>query len=225
MFKNEKPLEIIVLGPPISGKGTQTEFLAQTFGIPHISTGQILADIKADKTNPLAQEVTGFIDQGKLVPSELVNKLVEERFKKPDCQRGYAMDGYPRTLEQAQYIDQKIKLDYVFLIDVSDTEIVARMSGRRVCKNGHTWHLKYSPPKVDGVCDVCGEPLSQRDDDKEEVIKGRLNIYHSEADKILDFYEVKGILIRINGEQSTEEVYREIMRKMVERLRGEIEVK
>ena len=225
MFKAEKPLEIIVLGPPVSGKGTQTEFLAQTFGLPHISTGQILSEIKADKNNPLSQEVANFVDQGKLVPSELVNRLVEDRLSKSDCQKGYTMDGYPRTLDQAQYIDQKIKLDHVFLIDVSDPEIIARMSGRRVCKNGHTWHLKYSPPKVDGICDTCGEALFLRDDDKEEVIRGRLDIYHRETNVILDFYETKGLLIRINGEQSIEAVFREMIRKMVEKMRGEIEVK
>ena len=225
MFKNEKPLELIVLGAPVSGKGTQTEFLAQTFGVPHISTGQILAEIKADKSNPLSAEVTDCLDHGQLVTSELVNRLVEDRFTKLDCQKGYVMEGYPRTLDQAQYIDQKIKLDHVFLIDVSDVEIIARMSGRRVCKNGHTWHLKYSPPKVEGICDTCGEALFLRDDDKEEVVRGRLDIYHRETNIILDVYETKGLLIRINGEQSIEAVFREIIRKMVEKMRGEIEIK
>jgi len=222
MFKNEKPFEIIVLGPPVSGKGTQTDLIAQTFDVPHISTGVILHAIKIDLSNPLAPEVMGFMDQGKLVPSELVNRLVAERIKRADCKFGYAMDGFPRTLEQAQFLDQNADVDYVFLIKVTDATIIERMSGRRVCKNGHTWHLKYSPPKDPAVCDTCGEPLFQRDDDKEETVKSRLAVYHGEMDGIIRFYSDKGALIEIDGEQHIEDVFRQIVRRLVNDLRSKI---
>jgi len=222
MNKNEKPFELIVLGPPVSGKGTQTELVAKTFDIPHISTGVILHNIKADLSNPLAQEVMGYMDNGKLVPTELVNRLVADRIKQADCKLGYAMDGFPRTLEQAQFLDQNADVDYVFLIDVSDATIIERMSGRRVCKNGHTYHLKYSPPKDPAVCDACGEPLFQREDDKPETVQSRLDIYHRETDAIVKFYQDKGMLITIDGEKHIEEVYQQIVHKMVMDLRSRI---
>ena len=222
MFKNEKPFEIIVLGPPVSGKGTQTELIAKTFDVPHISTGVILHNIKSDVNSPLAAEVMGYMDKGQLVPTELVNKLVADRIKQPDCKLGYAMDGFPRTLEQAQFLDSNADIDYVFLINVTDATIVERMSGRRVCSHGHAWHIKYSPTKAEGVCDICSEELFQRDDDKEETVKSRLEIYHREADNIVKYYEEKGLLIKIDGEQHIEEVFEQIVRKMVFDMRGKI---
>lgn len=225
MNKNDKPFELIVLGPPVSGKGTQTELVAKTFDIPHISTGVILHAIKSDPAHPLAAEVMGYMDNGKLVPTELVNRLVADRIKQDDCRLGYAMDGFPRTLEQAQFLADNADIDYVFLIEVSDAAIIERMSGRRVCKNGHTYHLKYSPPKDPAVCDECGEPLFQRDDDKPETVQSRLDIYHRETDAIVKFYSDKGMLIKIDGEKHIEEVYRQIVSRMVADLRKQIEVK
>jgi len=222
MFLNEKPFELIFLGPPVSGKGTQTELIAKTLDIPHVSTGVILHSIKSEVDNPLAQEVASYMDQGQLVPSELVNRLVAERIKKDDCKFGYAMDGFPRTFEQAQFLDQNADVDRVFLINVSDQTIIERMSGRRVCKNGHTWHLKYSPPKDPTICDTCGEPLFQRDDDKEETVKSRLEVYHREMDGIIKFYEDKGLMTKIDGEQHIEEVYQQIVRSLVMDLRSKI---
>ncbi|MFA6918766.1 MAG: nucleoside monophosphate kinase [Patescibacteria group bacterium] len=222
MFKNEKPFEIIVLGPPVSGKGTQTELIAKTFDIPHISTGQILHMIKSDTSNPLSAEVISYMDNGKLVPTELVNRLVADRIKQDDCKFGYAIDGFPRTLEQAQFMNTNADVDYVFLIKISDATIVERMSGRRVCKNGHAWHLKYSPPKIEGICDTCGEALFQRDDDKEDVVKSRLEIYHRETDAIIKFYADKGMLIEIDGETHIEGVFQQIVKKMVVDLRSKI---
>jgi len=222
MFLNDKPFELIFLGPPVSGKGTQTELVAKTFDIPHISTGVILHNIKGETDNPLAQEVTAHMNAGTLVPTELVNRLVADRIKKADCKFGYAMDGFPRTLEQAQFLDQTADVDYVFLINVTDQTIIERISGRRVCKNGHTWHLKYSPPKDPAICDTCGEPLFQRDDDKEETIKSRLGIYHRETDAIVNFYEGKGLLHKIDGEQHIEQVYQQIIRVLVNDLRSKI---
>jgi adenylate kinase len=222
MFKNEKPFEIIVLGPPVSGKGTQTELIAKTFDIPHISTGQILHMIKSDTSNPLSAEVISYMDNGKLVPTELVNRLVADRIRQDDCKFGYAIDGFPRTLEQAQFMNINADVDYVFLIKISDATIVERMSGRRVCKNGHAWHLKYSPSKVEGICDTCGEALFQRDDDKEDVVKSRLEIYHRETDAIIKFYADKGMLIEIDGETHIEGVFQQIVKKMVVDLRSKI---
>jgi adenylate kinase len=132
------------------------------------------------------------------------------------------MDGFPRTLEQAQFLDSHADIDYVFLISVSDATIIERMSGRRVCSSGHAWHVKYSPTKVEGICDTCGEKLFQRDDDKEETIKSRLEIYHRETDNILAFYREKGLLLEIDGERHIEEVFQQIVQKMVGDLRGKI---
>lgn len=223
---NNKPFEIIVLGPPASGKGTQAGLISATFDIPHISTGTILMNIKKDSSHPLSAEITGYMDSGSLVPTEIVNKLLLERIKQEDCQYGYILDGYPRTAEQVDVIEGAADIDYVFNIDVKDEAIVERISGRRVCKNGHTWHLKYSPTKVDGICDTCGETLFQRDDDKPDVILNRLKNYHANTQPIIEFYEQKGILIKINGEQHIENVYREIVRCLVHDLREKaLEVK
>src|SRR3989339_775925 len=216
---NNKPFEIIVLGPPVSGKGTQAEVLAKTFAVPHISTGQILHSIKDDSSHPLSARLNEFMGRGNLVADEIVNQLVAERIKKSDCGLGFVLDGYPRTADQAKFIDQSSDLDYVFLIDISDEAIIERIAGRRVCKNGHTWHLKYSPSKVENICDDCGESLFQRDDDKSEVVKNRLAIYHREMDPILDFYVKDGVLIKIDGEKHIEEVFQQIVRLMVDDLR------
>ncbi|MEK7167756.1 MAG: nucleoside monophosphate kinase, partial [Patescibacteria group bacterium] len=136
-----------------------------------------------------------------------------------DCEFGFLLDGYPRTLEQANVIDANSDLDYVFLINVSDETVVERISGRRVCKNGHTWHLKYAPSKAEGVCDTCGESLFQRDDDKEEVVKSRLDVFHTNMEPILKFFEDKGMLIKVNGEQHIEGVFQEMVRRLVYDLR------
>ncbi|MEK7653219.1 MAG: nucleoside monophosphate kinase [Patescibacteria group bacterium] len=221
-MSNEKPFEIIVLGPPVSGKGTQAELLAATFDIPHISSGQILHPIKDDPAHPLSLEVAKYMNEGKLVPSEIVDRLILERIKKDDCRFGFVIDGYPRTLSQAEVISGAVDLDYVFLIHVSDEVIVERMSGRRVCKNGHSWHLKYSPTKKEAVCDTCGEPLFQRDDDKEEVVRQRLLVYHGEMAPIIEFFESKKILIRLDGEKHIEGVFQQFVRHLVFDLRNKL---
>lgn len=219
MQQDKKPFEIIVLGPPVSGKGTQADLLSATFEIPHISTGQILHLIKDDKNHPKSKEVAGFMDSGDLVPDDLVNDLVLERIKEDDCKLGFVLDGYPRNLDQSRVIDGASDLDYVFLINVSDEVVVERIGGRRVCKNGHTWHLKFSPPKDEKICDSCGEELFQRDDDKEDVVKTRLSNFHNNMKPIIDFYDKEGVLLRINGEQHIEGVFQEIVRYLVKDLR------
>ena len=216
---NDKPFEIIVLGPPVSGKGTQAKLLSETFEIPHISTGTILHGIKSDPDHPRNKEVADYMDSGKLVPSELVNQLVTDRIKEDDCNLGFLLDGYPRTMEQAQVIDQAADLDYVFLIQVSDETVVDRISGRRVCKNGHTWHIKYSPTKQEGVCDTCGQSLFQRDDDKEDVVQQRLNVFHENMEPIINYFKAKNKLLEIDGEQNIEKVFQQMVHHLVYDLR------
>ncbi len=225
MFKNEKPFEIIMFGPPASGKGTQAKLLSNTFQIPHVSTGDILRNIKADKSNPMSQEIANLIDNGILVSDEMVTKMVINRTANEDCSHGYILDGYPRTIEQVESLEKMAGIDYVFLVDVADEVVIDRISGRRMCKNGHTWHIKYSPTKEDGICDTCGEPLFIRDDDNEEKIKERLKTYHDNTDPILNFYKEKGKLIRINGNQHIEGVFQQIVKELVDDLRKQIEVK
>ena len=218
-MKNNKPFEIILFGPPASGKGTQAKLLSQTFDIPHISTGDLLRAIKSDLSHPMSREIAELIDNGKLVSDELISKMVAGRIKQEDCAKGYILDGYPRTSEQAQFLEANSDVDYVFLIDVSDDIVIDRVSGRRMCKKGHSWHIKYSPTKVDGVCDDCGEELYQRDDDNEEKIKDRLKVYHDNTDKILSFYENKGQLIKVNGDQLIEGVFQNCIKYLVDDLR------
>lgn len=222
MAKNQKPFEIIFLGPPVSGKGTQAQLLSETFDIPHISMGQILHAIKSDANNSLAKEVAGYMDAGALVPDQLVDKLLLARIKESDCLFGFVLDGYPRNMSQAKVINGAADLDYVFLIHVSDSVIIERISGRRVCANGHTWHIKFAPTKVDDVCDLCQKPLFQRDDDQPIVVTDRLKVYHQEMKPIINFYEKKKILIRIDGEKSIEKVFQQVVRHLVYDLRDKI---
>ncbi|MBD3362428.1 adenylate kinase [Candidatus Dojkabacteria bacterium] len=222
MKKTDKPFEIIVLGPPVSGKGTQSELLAKTFDIPHISTGAIFHKIKNDKKNPLAKQVKKYMNSGGLVPDELVNKLVEERINKEDCKLGFVLDGYPRTQPQAEAIKGMVELDYVFLINVSDEVIIERISGRRVCIDGHTWHLRYSPPKEKGICDICKGRLFQREDDKPEIVKQRLKIYHIEMDKVISLFKEGDLLIEIDGEANIDQVFQQIVRYLVYDMRNQL---
>ncbi|MFA6422256.1 MAG: adenylate kinase [Candidatus Buchananbacteria bacterium] len=225
MFKNEKPFEIIMFGPPASGKGTQAKLLSETFKIPHISTGDLLRAIKLDKSNPLSQELSDLMDNGKLVSDELITKMVDGRIKEEDCKSGYILDGFPRTQDQVRALEQMSDIDYVFLVDVSDEAVIERIAGRRICKNAHTWHVKYNPTATEGICDTCGEALFIRDDDNEEKIKARLKVYHDNTDPIVELYESQGKLIQVNGEQHIEGVFQQIVQKMVDDLRKQIEVK
>lgn len=218
-MKNNKPFEIILFGPPASGKGTQAKLLSQTFEIPHISTGDLLRAIKSDKSHPMSQEIADLIDNGKLVSDELISKMMLSRIKQEDCNNGYILDGYPRTQEQVEFLEANSDIDYVFLIDVEDDIVIDRVSGRRMCKNGHSWHVKYSPTKVEGVCDICGEELYQRDDDNEEKVKERLKIYHDNTDSILSFYKNKNHLIKVNGDQLIEKVFQNCIKYLVDDLR------
>jgi len=182
-------MRIILLGMPGSGKGTQAQFLMDRYGIPQVSTGDMLrAAIKAGTPDGL--KAKGYMDRGALVPDELVIALVKERVKQPDCAKGFILDGFPRTIQQADALrGAGVGIDYVIEIEVSDEEILKRMSGRRVhLASGRTYHVEFNPPKVPGKDDVTGEPLIQREDDNEETVKKRIAAYHAQTKPLIDYY-------------------------------------
>lgn len=182
-------MRLILLGPPGAGKGTQANFIKERFGIPQISTGDMLrAAVKAG--TPLGLAAKKVMDSGQLVSDDIIIGLVKERLKEPDCAKGYLFDGFPRTIAQAEAMRSSgVAIDYVLEIDVPDEEIILRMSGRRVhTASGRTYHVKFNPPKVAGKDDVTGEDLIQRDDDQEETVKNRLKVYHSQTRPLVDYY-------------------------------------
>lgn len=182
-------MRLILLGPPGAGKGTQANFIKEKFGIPQISTGDMLrAAVKAG--TPLGLEAKKIMDAGGLVRDDIIIGLVKDRLKEPDCQKGYMFDGFPRTIPQAEAMKEAgVPIDYVLEIDVPDEEIIKRMSGRRVhVASGRTYHVIFNPPKVEGKDDVTGEPLIQRDDDKEETVRKRLEVYHQQTEALIDYY-------------------------------------
>jgi adenylate kinase len=182
-------MRLILLGPPGAGKGTQAAFIKERFGIPQISTGDMLrAAVKAG--TPLGVAAKKVMDAGRLVSDDIIIGLVEDRLREPDCAKGYLFDGFPRTIPQAEAMkDAGVGLDYVLEIDVPDDEIILRMSGRRVhLASGRTYHVKFNPPKVAGRDDVTGEALIQRDDDREDTVKKRLEVYHSQTQALIDYY-------------------------------------
>ena len=182
-------MKLILLGPPGAGKGTQAAYITGKFSIPQISTGDMLrAAVKAG--SKLGLEAKKFMDAGALVPDEVIIGLVQERIKQPDCANGFLFDGFPRTIPQADAMKQAgVDLDYVIEIDVDDAEIVKRLSGRRVHPaSGRSYHIVFNPPKKDGIDDVSGEPLVQRDDDKEETILKRLEVYHTQTSQLVEYY-------------------------------------
>ena len=188
-------LKLIFLGAPGAGKGTQAEILSAKLSIPTISTGNILrAAIKEGTKTGL--EAKSYMDAGKLVPDSVIIGIVSQRLEQPDCAHGFILDGVPRTIGQAEALDKAgVRFDHVVSIEISDKEIEARMEGRRVCsKCGAPYHIKAKPPKQEGVCDSCGGPVVQRDDDKPETVRGRLEVYHRETEPLKDYYKEKGIL-------------------------------
>lgn len=209
-------MKIIMLGAPGAGKGTQAKQIADKYGIPHISTGDIFrANIK-DGTE-LGKKAKTYMDQGLLVPDELVCELVVDRILQEDCKNGFVLDGFPRTIPQAEALTdalQKIgsSMDFALNIDVPDENIIDRMSGRRACLNcGATYHIVNIPTKVEGVCDRCGSPVVLRDDDKPETVKKRLEVYHTQTQPLIDYYEKQGILKTVDGTQSMDTVFQTII--------------
>ena len=195
-------MRLILLGAPGAGKGTQAEVICNTLNIPAISTGNILREAKA-KGTPLGLEAATYMDSGKLVPDELVINILKERLKEDDCQNGFILDGFPRTVPQAEALDQMgVVIDRVVDLEVPDDKIMARLSGRRVCeKCGSSYHVLYKPTKVEGVCDRCGGKTVQRKDDAPETIKERLEVYHAQTEPLKDYYKKTGKLVVVEGQE------------------------
>ena len=198
-------MKMILLGAPGAGKGTQADFIKEKLGIPSISTGNLLrAAIAAG--SELGRKAAAFMESGNLVPDELVLDLVKERIGQPDCANGMIFDGFPRTVEQAEALSKMVDIDMALLLDVPDEVIVNRMSGRRTCPNCQTtYHVVSAPPKVEGVCDKCGAKLGIRKDDKPEVVRERLAVYHSKTEPIVEYYRNKGVLKVVDGQASLEQ--------------------
>ena len=205
-------MKLILLGAPGAGKGTQAEILSAKLGIPTISTGNILRAAIKEGT-PIGLEAKGYMDAGKLVPDSVIIGIVAQRLQQPDCQKGFILDGVPRTIGQAQALDEQgVTFDHVISIEISDEEIVERMAGRRVCQScGAPYHVKAKPPKQEGVCDSCGGQLVQRDDDKAETVLHRLEVYHSETEPLKGYYQEKGILLPVANQATIEGTTKVIM--------------
>lgn len=209
-------MRIILLGPPGAGKGTQAAGIVEKYNIPHISTGDIFRKNIKEGTE-LGKKAKGYIDQGLLVPDELTVGLVTDRISQPDCKNGFMLDGFPRNVAQAQHLDKYLKevgisLDKVVNIEVDKDILVGRAVGRRICKScGATYHVEFNPPKVDGVCDVCGGELYQRADDNEETVSKRIQVYLDETKPLVNYYSQEGIIANINGQQSIDKVFADIV--------------
>ena len=209
-------MKIIMLGAPGAGKGTQAKKIAAKYGIPHISTGDIFrANIK--EGTELGKKAKTYMDQGLLVPDELVVDLVVDRLQQDDCKKGYVLDGFPRTIPQAESLDAALakvgdKMEYAIDVNVPDENNVNRMGGRRACVGcGATYHIVYNPTKVEGICDACGEKLILRDDDKPETVQKRLGVYHEQTQPLIDYYTKAGILKEVDGTVDMEEVFQNIV--------------
>lgn len=210
-------MKIIMLGAPGAGKGTQAIKIAEKYGIPHISTGDIFrANIK--NGTELGKKAKEYMDKGSLVPDELTCDLVVDRIHQDDCANGFVLDGFPRTIPQAEALDKALtkdneKMDFVIDIEVPDESIVKRMGGRRACVNcGATYHVVSAPPKVEGVCDHCGGKLTIRDDDKPETVQHRLSVYHEQTQPLIDFYKKAGILHSVDGTKQLDEVFADVVK-------------
>ena len=209
-------MKIIMLGAPGAGKGTQAKKIAEKYSIPHISTGDIFrANIK--NGTELGKKAKTYMDQGLLVPDELVVDLVVDRVKQDDCSNGYVLDGFPRTIPQAEALDKALAamgeaMDYAINVEVPDENIVRRMSGRRACVDcGATYHIVYAPTKEENICDNCHGELILREDDKPETVQKRLNVYHEQTQPLIDYYTTQGVLKTVDGTRDLNEVFQEIV--------------
>ncbi len=208
-------MRLILLGPPGAGKGTQAKLLVERLKIPQVSTGDMLrAAVKAG--TPLGQEAKQYMDRGALVPDAVIIGLVRERLQQPDCSRGYILDGFPRTVAQAEALEKTLAglqawLDSVVSLEVPTEDLVLRIAGRRTCRNcGAMYHVRFSPSKTDGRCDACGGPTYQRDDDREETVRRRLAVYAEQTAPLISFYEARGLLRRVPGTGEIVEIFQRI---------------
>ena len=210
-------MKIIMLGAPGAGKGTQAKLIAEKYGVPHISTGDIFRANMKNGTE-LGKEAKEYRDQGLLVPDELTVRLLLDRVAQDDCKNGYVLDGFPRTIPQAEVLDKELtklgdSVDFAVDVDVPDENIIRRMSGRRACLNcGATYHIVNIPPKKEGICDVCGSELVLRDDDQPETVKNRLKVYHEQTQPLIEYYTGKGVLRTVDGTLPMEEVFDAIVK-------------
>ena len=208
-------MNIIMLGPPGAGKGTQAKMLVEKLGIPQISTGDMLRAAVKEGT-PMGLKAKEYMDGGKLVPDEVVIGIMKDRLGADDCAKGFILDGFPRTIPQAEALDKVLaemgkKIEYVVNVAVPESELLDRLTGRRTCKKcGAMYHVKFNPPKQEGVCDKCGGELYQRDDDKEETILNRLKVYNDQTAPLIEYYERQGVLVNIDGSKEIKEIFAEI---------------
>lgn len=212
-------MRLILLGPPGAGKGTQAKRVIEEFDIPHISTGDIFRKNIKEKTE-LGQKVEGLLAEGKLVPDELTIEIVWDRLDQEDCKNGFLLDGFPRTIPQAEALDEGLakrglKLDRVLNIDVDKDSLVKRLSGRRVCPNcGASYHIDNNPPKVEGICDVCQTPVIQREDDKEQTVLNRIKVYDSQTKPLVDFYNKQDLVFTVDGTLPIDEITNKLVTEL-----------
>lgn len=210
-------MNLILMGLPGAGKGTQAEKISEKYNIPHISTGDMFRLAIKEGTD-LGKKAKSFMDQGELVPDEVTIGIVQERLSKADCQNGFLLDGFPRTIAQAEALqnllaNMKTSIDYVLHVDVPENKLVERLTGRRICPTcGATYHVMYNPPQVEGVCDKDGSQLIQRDDDQAETVKTRLSVNIKQAQPLLDFYTDKELLVTVDGDQEIADVFEDVQK-------------
>ncbi|NBJ70528.1 MULTISPECIES: adenylate kinase [Clostridia] len=212
-------MNLILMGLPGAGKGTQAEKINEKYNIPHISTGDMFRLAIKEGTD-LGKKAKEYMDRGELVPDEVTNGIVKERLSKDDCKNGFLLDGFPRTIAQAEALQSLLRdinqsIDYVIHVDVPEEKLVERLTGRRICPTcGTTYHVVYNPPKEDGICDKDGSSLIQRDDDKPATVKKRLSVNIEQTKPLLDFYDEKGYLVTVNGDQDIDQVFQDIQAKI-----------
>lgn len=207
-------VKLVLLGPPGAGKGTQAKKIQEKYGIPHISTGDILRD-HVNRETDLGMEAKKYMDAGELVPDDVLIGLIRARLSEPDAQEGFMLDGYPRTILQAEALTEILDeidnpLDVVLNIEVPDEELIKRLTGRRMCKCGASYHVMFNPPEEEGVCDECGGELYQRDDDKEEAIRNRLEVYKDQTYPLIEYYEDKSLIANIDGDKGIDDIFKDI---------------
>jgi len=210
-------MRLVLVGPPGAGKGTQAEFIAAHVAVPKISTGDIFRTNVSQGT-PLGLEAKRYMDDGKLVPDEVTINMVRDRLAEPDAENGFLLDGFPRNVSQAEALDEMLKtegmkLDAVLDLEVPEDEVVKRIAGRRICRkdSSHVFHVQYKQPKTAGVCDVCGGELYQRDDDSEDTVRKRLEVYHTQTEPIIDYYKAQGLLVTISALGEVQEITKRAM--------------